>query len=82
MPLYDFECVKCHAKHEQIVHSAITMVPCRSCTAGAAKRLVSFPGGIKANGANGGMVVSEADMKKIKEPVWQDEKTGLVTSVH
>jgi hypothetical protein len=46
-----------------------------------AERQLSAPGGIRANGKDGGMVLSEKQMKMIKEPVWQDEKTGAVTSV-
>jgi putative FmdB family regulatory protein len=82
MPLYDFKCEKCGIEFEQIVVSAITMVPCRECAAAPATRQLSAPGGIRANGASGGMVLSEKQMKMIKEPVWQDEKTGAITSAH
>lgn len=82
MPLYDFVCEKCGITFEQIVCSEITMVPCRECQSAPANRKLSAPGGIKANGKDGGMALTECEMKKIKEPVWQDEKTGLVTSVH
>jgi putative FmdB family regulatory protein len=92
MPLYDFKCRICGVTFEQIVPCEISLVPCRECAAapadrttlgqGLADRQLSAPGGIRANGANGGMVLSEAQMKKIKEPVWQDEKTGAVTSAH
>jgi hypothetical protein len=47
-----------------------------------ADRQISAPGGLRCNGKDGGMVLSEQQMKKIKEPVWQDEKTGAVTAVH
>lgn len=80
--MYDFKCEKCDTTFEQIVVSEITMVPCRECSAAPAKRQLSVPGGIRANGKDGGMVLSEKQMKMIKEPVWQDEKTGTVTSVH
>lgn len=82
MPLYDFRCRICDTVFEQIVPCEITLVPCRVCPAAPSDRQLSAPGGIRANGANGGMILSEKDMKQIKEPVWQDEKTGRVTSAH
>jgi putative FmdB family regulatory protein len=82
MPLYDFKCRMCGVTFEQIVPCEIHLVPCRDCAAAPADRLLSAPGGIRANGKDGGMVLSEREMKKIKEPVWQDEKTGTVTAVH
>jgi putative FmdB family regulatory protein len=82
MPLYDFKCEKCGITFEQITPSEVSMVPCRECSAAPAKRQLSFPGGIRANGAGGGMVLSEKQMKMIKEPVWQDTLTGAITAAH
>lgn len=89
MPLYDFKCEACGEVFEKIVPSSISVIPHFhpfnpdqpvSLAPTLAYRQLSAPGGIKANGANGGMVLSEAQMKKIKEPVYQDTKTGAVTS--
>lgn len=92
MPLYDFKCRVCGYVYEKILAATQTTDICPRCTPprkadvawtpSVADRLLSCPGGIRANGANGGMVLSEKQMKMIKEPVWQDEKTGAITSAH
>ena len=96
MPLYDYKCRDCGHVFEAIERSTVVAKPCPKCPGkwvtllgkdkehlpAWAFRQLSCPGGIRAHGANGGMVLSEAQMKKIKEPVWQDEKTGAITSVH
>jgi putative FmdB family regulatory protein len=80
MPLYDFKCEKCGITFEQITPSEVSMVPCRECAAAPAKRQLSFPGGIRANGAGGGMVLSEKQRKLVKEPLWHDPVTDRCTS--
>ena len=81
MPLYDFRCVEpdCQAVHEEIVKHDVVAVPCRHCGRWSWRQL-SAPGGLRCHGAQGGMVLTEREMKKIKEPVWQDQKTGTITS--
>lgn len=64
MPTYDFKCDKCSAVHEQLVNSAITMVPCRACT-GPSKRLLSFPAGIRM-----GDGYANRKAQRITEPTW------------
>lgn len=66
MPLYDFQCEKCSAVHEQIVDSAITMVPCRKCI-GPSQRLLSVPAGIKM----GDGTAHRRAKNWTSEPVWR-----------
>lgn len=79
MPLYDFQCFACQRIEERIVPSNQWEVQ-STCCGQSAHRQLSAPGGIRANGAHGGMILSEAQMKKIKEPVLQDTKTGAIES--
>lgn len=65
MPNYDFKCEKCSAVHEQIVDSAITMVPCRACI-GPSRRLLSAPASIKM----ADMATLNRKRQRINEPTW------------
>jgi putative FmdB family regulatory protein len=84
MPIYEYRCLRCGSdKFERIrsVSACGQPAQCPTCLE-SAYQIVSAPGGIRANGAGGGMVLSEKQMKMIKEPVWQDEKTGAITAAH
>jgi len=79
MPLYDFKCVACQTIVTKLVPNTVFWGICSEC-GHTEERQLSAPGGIRANGANGGMVLSETQKKMIKEPVWEDTKTGAITS--
>jgi len=82
VPIYEYRCLNCSKKFERIrsVSACGTAAQCPACQDDHAYQVVSAPGGIRANGANGGMVLSEKQKKMVKEPCWEDQKTGAYTS--
>lgn len=74
MPLYDYKCHFCGSEVESIQKSDVSEILCDSPIHVAENELVlmerqlSAPGGIKVNGR---MVLSQSQMRMIKEPVWQ-----------
>jgi len=66
MPRYDFKCSACGNVHEHIAPSSIEALPSVCCGVWAA-RLLSAPSAPRMGGTR---VYSEAQMQKIKEPVW------------
>jgi putative FmdB family regulatory protein len=81
MPLYDFKCVACREVVEKLVPVEVVYGLCITC-GHTTERMLSAPGGIRANGKDGGMVLSEKQKKMIKEPVWEDTTTGAITAAH
>ncbi len=77
MPRYDYKCSECHNITERIEHWSVKLISCPKCMGGLAEQQLSYPGGIKVDGK---MVLSEAQRKMIKEPVWEDPTTGAIES--
>lgn len=82
MPLYDYKCDLCKRLTESIQKSDVQFIRCGKCDFMVAERQLSAPGGIRAHGAQGGMVLSEKERKKVTEPLWHDPVTDRCTSVH
>lgn len=76
MPLYDFQCIECATVTERLTASDVLFTLCPTC-GHTQERQLSAPGGLKVNGR---MVLSQKQMRMIKEPVWQDERDGSITS--
>ena len=66
MPRYDFQCSACQNIHEHITPSNIIGLPSVCCGVEAG-RLLSAPSTPRMGGTR---TYSEAQMQKIKEPVW------------
>lgn len=83
MPLYQYRCLECAVLFERIrsLSACGTPAQCPTCLE-SAYQIITAPGGIRANGASGGMVLSEKQKKMIREPVWEDTATGAITAAH
>jgi|JI10StandDraft_1071094.scaffolds.fasta_scaffold739870_2 putative FmdB family regulatory protein len=50
MPIYDFECPKCHSKEERLVKSDEVDVKCSECGYEKMERLIASPSGFQFKG--------------------------------
>lgn len=90
MPNYDFKCRRCQIVFERIVPATVTVVNCPKCIPHMVQvqnKMVSLPTysdrqlsapSIRPNG----IILSEKEINKIKEPLIQDLESGAIWSAN
>lgn len=74
MPRFDFRCTACSHVFEAISPANLTSLPCVACQCRFSVRLVSAPCSPRMGGTRH---YSESEMKKIKEPVFQNSDGSI-----